>query len=55
MRGDALPRMTITCLECERDVAYRNIKTQTTLESQGFVTTYHCPHCEGQLTNVPTE
>jgi hypothetical protein len=34
---------------------YRNIETQTTLEGQEFVTTYHCPHCESQLSNVNIE
>lgn len=44
--------MNVTCQECEREVAYREIEVHTVLEDEEFRSVHRCPYCEAEMENV---
>lgn len=42
----------LACPDCERDVAMRELETQTVAQRNGFETTYRCPFCRSDFENV---
>ncbi|MFB6196434.1 MAG: hypothetical protein ABEI80_09705 [Haloplanus sp.] len=44
--------MKVTCQDCEREVAYREIEVDTRLADGEFVSVTRCPYCEATLDDV---